>query len=742
MSSFKRRRFLQFAGSTLAATGLSQIDFLRQANRYGNALAQGSSGRKLALLVGINTYQVNNPDPKLPFIRNLKGALTDVELQWHLLVYRFGFNPKDIIVIAERTIDTIGNEVILPTRENILNQFQEHLIKQAKQNDVVVFHYSGHGSYVNDSSSPFTHPHIPDRRVSGTIVPQNSIPDNNPNPQYVNDITGKTLFLLTRSLATENVTVILDSCYSGGGTRGNFVFRTVESRTNNPDGDLPSPQEEEIQQQLIRNHGLPDRSKVAKGVVIGSSEDQQYSAEAPYDTKQQAWSGAFTYLLTRYLWQSPSNPAVNDGFDKLGVSTAERAMTQNITQLPVPQGNPISNLHKPFFFLTPSTPSADAVVQKVKDNGEIEFWLGGVSTWSFIPSKSVFSVLDAEEQEIAQIEQTGRKNLVGYGRLRQGSLGAVKEGAFLREVIRGIPPKPVLKVSIDSSLGSEKDAAKQALEAIGNVEVVPPIEASYVLGRVTNENLAQIQSALPTATPEENSIGLFHATDLRPLPDSFKAAPVEDVVERLRARLKSILAAQILTAMTASDVATISRTPALRVSLDIVPITGNLVSSSTTLRIVKVPAKGKPAQAELRLINNDKRNLYVAVVAFNGDGSLDFLYPPNFNEPEIAALLEKGKAAQPQKINLNPAGFVELMTLVSTEPVRDMLLALKRIAEISKLPEGSSSTRGENFSQLFGDLLNDLDNTSRTGNPKLSREVSVVNRKQFTAISTIIQIVE
>jgi len=51
MPKLKRRHFLQLAGSTLATVGLSQLDFIHQANRYAQVLAQ-STPRKLALLVG------------------------------------------------------------------------------------------------------------------------------------------------------------------------------------------------------------------------------------------------------------------------------------------------------------------------------------------------------------------------------------------------------------------------------------------------------------------------------------------------------------------------------------------------------------------------------------------------------------------------------------------------------------------------------------------------------------------
>jgi hypothetical protein len=93
-----------------------------------------STPRKLALLVGINNY------PDKPPITPLRGCVNDVALQRHLLIHRFGFNPKDIYTLTDAQA----------TRQGILEAFEEHLIKQAKPGDVVVYHYSGHGSRVSD----------------------------------------------------------------------------------------------------------------------------------------------------------------------------------------------------------------------------------------------------------------------------------------------------------------------------------------------------------------------------------------------------------------------------------------------------------------------------------------------------------------------------------------------------------------------------------------------------------------
>jgi predicted lipase len=121
MSRIKRRQFLQFAGSTLVTLGLSQFDVKTSGNSLGRVLAQ-STPRK-SLLLSINTH-LNAP---------LNSSVADVYLQ-QLVSNRFGFNPKDILILTDG--------------QGILRGSEEHLIKQAKAGDVVVYYYSGHGSQV------------------------------------------------------------------------------------------------------------------------------------------------------------------------------------------------------------------------------------------------------------------------------------------------------------------------------------------------------------------------------------------------------------------------------------------------------------------------------------------------------------------------------------------------------------------------------------------------------------------
>ena len=190
----KRRHFLQFTGSTLATLGLSHYNILEKGNRYAQVLAKNTP-RKLALLVGINYSNNNN-------LHTLNGCVTDVELQQELLKSRFGFKQSDILRLISN--ESKSNQA---TRNNILTAFEEHLIKQAKPGDVVVFHFSGHGYRLLDpnpiqncSNQQFND------EYNSTFVPVDDTLNGEPQ-----DIMGRSLFLLMSALKTNNVTVVANN---------------------------------------------------------------------------------------------------------------------------------------------------------------------------------------------------------------------------------------------------------------------------------------------------------------------------------------------------------------------------------------------------------------------------------------------------------------------------------------------------------------------------------------------------
>ena len=396
MSRISRRQFFYFTGSALAALGFSQFNLPQQVNRYGKVLAK-STPRKLALLVGINNYS-SQP---------LRGCVNDVELQRHLLIHRFGFNPKDIYTLTDEQA----------TRQGILEAFEEHLIKQAKPEDVVVYHYSGHGSRVLDPDPIIFEPGK-ENKLNGTFVPvESSLPVGYPQQGgVVKDIMGHTLFLLMSALQSENFTAVLDSCFSGAATR-RFKVRARDGGRN----IKISPLEKEYQEKWLSRLGWSRkefvrryRQGVAKGVVLASTNPSQYAADARLNG---FYAGAFTYLLTYYLWQEDATP-------ESAIAYTVQQMPKQFNQTPRYEVKVGSNYEeKPIYFSGNPCPEANAVITEVKGD-RAEVWLGGVDL-AVVSQGTVFSTVDG----LGQLRVISRDGLVGEVVIE----GKVEPGTLLRK---------------------------------------------------------------------------------------------------------------------------------------------------------------------------------------------------------------------------------------------------------------------------------------------------------------------
>jgi hypothetical protein len=397
MYRISRRQFFQFAGSTLASLGLNQLNIQRQGDRYGKVLAQGTP-RKLALLVGINQYS-SSP---------LDGCLNDVELQRNLLIHRFGFNPKNIYTLTDEKA----------TRSGILEAFEGHLIQQAKPGDVVVFHYSGHGSLVRDPDPILVSSSRDKSGLNGTFVPvDSSLPAEYPaQGGTVQDIMGHTLFLLMSAVKSENFTAVLDSCYSGAATR---KFK-VRAREGGEKVEI-SPEEKAYQDKWLSRLSLSReeyirryRAGVAKGIVLAATNPNQTAADARFNG---FYAGAFTYNLTRYLWQQTSTP-------ESAIAYVVPKIPKVFDQTPRYEAKVGSGYEKqPMYFINTPNPAADAVVMEVKGN-EAKLWFGGVEVGAIAPG-TVFNAIAGKGKVTLRV----RDGLVGMATVE----GGIQSGTLLRK---------------------------------------------------------------------------------------------------------------------------------------------------------------------------------------------------------------------------------------------------------------------------------------------------------------------
>ncbi|MGB3640146.1 MAG: caspase family protein [Rivularia sp. (in: cyanobacteria)] len=707
----KRRHFLEFAGSALTAIGISQLDIMQQGDKYTKALAQ-NTGRKLALLVGINEYS-NGINP-------LDGCVNDVLLQKQLLIHRFGFTEKDIVTLTDSQA----------TRQGILTAFEEHLIKQAKPGDTVVFHFSGHGGQVEDPDKD-----SPDG-LNSTLIPIDF--RNNSSGGEVQDIMGHTLFLLMYALKTDNVTVVLDSCHSGGAKRGNFVVRS----RNSSEKLQISPSELEYQGSLLKRLNLSPqdfirlrRQNIAKGVVIASAKREQLAVDASFDDFS---AGAFTYLFTQYLWQQPQNQSAQRIIVDVSRSTNIYSERKGYNQIPEIETNTIAT-NPPLYFTPFNTNYAEAVVTKM-NGSQVELWLGGVDSQSLqaFEKDAVFTVADGGGRGLVKLES--RQGLVGKGRLIKDT--QLKPGTLLQERIRGIPANIKLNIGLDDNLdGSTLNQARQAFQGINRVSALPlrEREVQYIFGKMTKARYRELQKNRTPNLPEVGSFGLFLATLDEIVPKSFgdSGETVTAAIKRLRPKFKSLLAARVVKQMLENTntskikvTASMNIAGTQKVISETFPVRGFNKQGVNQAAPVKQPViteNGIPklpvgTKVAFELENLESQPLYLSILVIDAAGEMAVIFPNDWGVAEGATLLPAGdKRTVPSqndgfKLTVGkPFGMTEALIIASTNPLRTSLKALKEIAKRGGRTRGPIVPKEDEILDVTDKLLDDLDAATRGG---------------------------
>jgi metacaspase-1 len=220
---------------------------------------------KRALLVGLNRY----PDPA----NTLRGCLNDVRQMRELLGTRFGFAEPDaevrVLTDQRATTDAIVTRL-------------GWLVRDAVPGDVLVFHYSGHGSQVRDR-----HGDELDDGLDEIICPYDL--------DWDNPFTDDDLHSLIADLpAGVNLTVILDCCHSGTGLKEMArTARPAIGRCLPPPLDIECRRRSEL---AVRRFGL--RAAAQGAILIAGCRSDQVSADAYIDGD---YHGALTYYLCQAL---------------------------------------------------------------------------------------------------------------------------------------------------------------------------------------------------------------------------------------------------------------------------------------------------------------------------------------------------------------------------------------------------------------------------------------------------------
>jgi hypothetical protein len=218
--------------------------------------------------------------PSRSQIADLEGAVNDAVQLRDLLINKYKFDPRNIILLQNREA----------TADRILDAMQTHLVDAAKPGDVSFFYYAGHGSRIKNTLT---------KNLSGmdsTLVPADTL-------LGVPDIRSKELdriYLQARKKTVE-LTVVEDSCFSGAGTRGPRPAN--RTRAVNPNDQVSVA--EAIEGPLPEDQG-----------VLFFSAAQDYQGAQELDDDRMGKHGAFTWAFLQVLATAPDNERVDRIFQR------------------------------------------------------------------------------------------------------------------------------------------------------------------------------------------------------------------------------------------------------------------------------------------------------------------------------------------------------------------------------------------------------------------------------------------
>jgi metacaspase-1 len=228
---------------------------------------------KKALLVGLNRY----PEP----INALRGCLNDVDQVRGLIQSRLRFPDRGISTLTDAAATTAA----------IVDRLH-WLVEDASAGDTLLFHYSGHGSQVED-----VHGDELDDNLDEIICPYDL--------DWTDPFTDDDLYQVVRRLpAGVNLTVFLDCCHSGTGLRelrGGAGPTACEPGARRRPRFMEPPQggDRRLRLRAMRRFGA--RAAQSGAILVAACRSDQVAADASIGGD---YHGAFTYYLCQALEES------------------------------------------------------------------------------------------------------------------------------------------------------------------------------------------------------------------------------------------------------------------------------------------------------------------------------------------------------------------------------------------------------------------------------------------------------
>lgn len=660
----KRRTFLQRFGSILAALGAIEGEWFPFGNRYYQALAQPSP-RKLALLIGINQYSQ----------QRLYGCVTDVDLQRELLIHRFGFQPSDILCLTDEQA----------TKDKIETAFLEHLIKFVQPGDVVVFHFSGYGSRVKLETS---------ESRQNALVPVNAewLAQEN---KIVNCLLEETLLLMLRSLATDNITAVLDTSYYDP---INIQPTGLRNRVRPmPQQAIVAASELDFHQKLKNENSGPDTV-----VLTATSDPKQLAREVLLSGFS---AGLFTYALTQYLWEATEAKTIQISLSRVASSLQQLSGSKQQPALLSGDKNQNKSALLGEIFV-PDMISACGVVTATEEDGKtVQLWLAGlpfqVQEYYGVHSRFIL-VGNVETRTVQSLQLRSRSGLTAKAQIygNDGTISAYV-GQLIQEAVRVLPRNINLTVALDTGLERiERVDATSAFATVARVSLVVALEqpADYVFGKLLEAKIKDSPATTSTIVSPRR-YGLFSlGGELIPNTVGEAGEVVKVAVQRLAPKLQSLLAAK-LWRLTENEGST---RLFVKATLEVInnPLPRVLMQRETarfstqTNQKLLTQTAGMPTVAigsriQYRVQNMSERPVYLMLLGLNSSRTAIALYPWLKSSEDAYPMLKNVVIAPEQTITVpqttsgfewvvqGPASISETQLIFSTAPFTQTLTVLE-----------------------------------------------------------------
>lgn len=523
---------------------------------------------KWALLIGINHYL--HADKVSP----LEGSLNDVESMRQVLEGKFEFPPENILVLKDSQA----------THAGIINAIQTHLIAKAQAGDIVVFHYSGHGSQMKD---------VTGKMISGLDETLVSYDSRDPEGK-VFDISGAELHPLLLQLAkkTPNVTFILDSCHSGTLVRGARV-RSVAPDTRTPP-PLPA-----YSVAATRGLGTSDGEPLPKFVSIAAATSRESAFEHFAEGEDH---GVLTYFLTQQLRSAKAGATYRDIFDSVSGNITANYPSQHASLEGAEADQYVfgdgASLARNYSTASPSLIASHGVTLTV---GQVQGATVGSVYEVYAPGSKKFAL---PERPVAKVRIASVGPFASEATYVSGSSIAAASRAIEREHQFGRLRMRVFLDGVESS--ATLQSIKTALELLTNIEVV---EKPSICNMQLREAGGKIQTLGADSTTLSPPIAVNDPN------------VVDGIVRQIKGWAKWFNVLSI-------------RNPSSEIELQF-----TLAGSQTRDPMARVgkPDMGLKAgeKVDATITNNSARDVYVSMIDLSSDGSISVVYPTEQGAQEV-----------------------------------------------------------------------------------------------------------